>query len=172
MSLASILIGLAMLVIVVPIVADPFRHPERQTDRKPRGGPTGRPTYPAVLRALRDLDFDHQTGKVSEEDYARVRGELLVQAAEAMQAAPGETDVEAMIEAEVRRLRLEIRSDPTLRCAGCGNNLQKGDRFCPACGRAAGVHCPDCGEPVQDTDRFCTRCGAPLGVTAKEGSSA
>ncbi len=170
MSLASILIGLAMLVIVVPIVADPFRHPERQTRHTPSADPNERPAYPAVLRALRDLDFDHQTGKVADEDHARLRPDLVLQAAQAMEAVPAETDVEAMIEAEVRRLRLQIRSGAADRCAGCGNELQEGDRFCPTCGRAAGIHCPDCGEPIQDVDRFCARCGAPLGVAVKEQS--
>jgi len=170
MSLTSILIGLAMLVAVLPIVADPFRHPERHTRRKPSTSPRERPAYAAVLRALRDLDFDHQTGKVSDEDHARVRPELLLQAAQAMEAVPAETDVEAMIEAEVMRLRLEMRSGSADRCAGCGNELHKGDRFCPACGRAAAVHCPGCGELIHDADRFCAWCGVSLGVAVKEQS--
>jgi hypothetical protein len=39
-----------------------------------------------ALAALKELEFDHRTGKISDEDYAELRGPLRRQAAEALHA--------------------------------------------------------------------------------------
>ena len=39
-----------------------------------------------ALAALRELEFDHRTGKIGDEDYAALRGPLSADAAEALQA--------------------------------------------------------------------------------------
>ena len=39
-----------------------------------------------ALAALRELEFDHRTGKIGDEDYATLRGPLRADAAEALQA--------------------------------------------------------------------------------------
>ena len=46
-----------------------------------------------ALQALKELEFDHRTGKVSDDDYKALLGPLRREAAEALQAigkAPGE----------------------------------------------------------------------------------
>jgi hypothetical protein len=59
-------------------------------------GPTAEP-FPAAslaalerreraLAALRELEFDHRTGKVNDDDYARLLGPLRAEAAKALQA--------------------------------------------------------------------------------------
>lgn len=56
----------------------------------------------------------------------------------------------------------ETASDPC--CAGCGQPLPAGAKFCPNCGKAAGSgKCPVCGAvPSSGGARFCAECGAPL----------
>ncbi|HEX6789347.1 MAG TPA: hypothetical protein VF091_08910 [Gaiellaceae bacterium] len=41
-----------------------------------------------ALTALRELEFDHRTGKISDEDYTALLGPLRTEAAEALQAVP------------------------------------------------------------------------------------
>jgi hypothetical protein len=44
-----------------------------------------------ALAALKELEFDHQTGKVSDEDYRELVGPLRRRAAEALRALDGRT---------------------------------------------------------------------------------
>jgi hypothetical protein len=44
-----------------------------------------------ALAALRELEFDHRTGKITDTDYAELLGPLRRDAAEALQAVAGST---------------------------------------------------------------------------------
>lgn len=86
----------------------------------------------AALGAIRELEFDFATGKISAEDYAHLRARYESRAVEAMAAVaprPAE-DLEAKLEAEIRAAR--SRRD----CAACGTLLPTAAKFCPACGAA------------------------------------
>lgn len=91
----------------------------------------------ALYDAIRDLDHDFETGKVSEEDHARLRAELraravalLARAREAERAArrpaPAEPGAPPGPEAGP--------APPS--CAACGAAPRPGDRFCARCGAA------------------------------------
>jgi hypothetical protein len=55
-----------------------------------------------ALSALKELEFDHRTGKVSDEDYRELVGPLRRRAAEALRALePRARDAEAEAEAKV-----------------------------------------------------------------------
>lgn len=76
----------------------------------------------AVYSALRDLEHDHETGKVSDADYASMRQELRARAA-------------ALIRGEQREKpsAAEARTpDPV--CPACQAPARAGDRFCAQCG--------------------------------------
>jgi hypothetical protein len=76
----------------------------------------------ALYDAIRDLDHDFETAKVSAEDHARLRGELRARAAAliaAQEPAPA-------VVAEARA------------CASCGAAAQADHRFCASCGAALG----------------------------------
>lgn len=171
---SSILLGLTLLVLVVPFIAEPLL----RSGRKPRrrlaaaGGRAGEAPVmakDAALVAVRDLDFDFQTGKVAEADYRPLRQQLLMAAAEAAQrekpaylpARPASM-VEDDIEAAVRRLRRGGSATSGQVCAACGAALKIGDRFCGACGAVLGNTCPGCSAPVRSDDRFCAACGTAL----------
>lgn len=57
--------------------------------------------------------------------------------------------------------------EASLRCGGCGAELEEDHRFCPACGEPAGgeggIACPACGLTQPRDVIFCSRCGAHLG---------
>lgn len=111
-----------------------------------------------ALLAIRDLDFDFETGKVSEDDYTALRSQLVVQAAQVMGAEEAGDDgaLEALIAA-----RNQAR-DGDVSCPDCGKPSEKGSRFCSHCGTAFQAGCPACGETVKPDDLFCVHCGAKL----------
>lgn len=110
MTITTILIGLALLILTIPFVVGPLLR------RADDGGTTdGGQTAVAdkreqILVALRDLDFDHKIGKVTDEDYAALRAALLAQAAAVIEADDRyRADIEAQIEAEVQARRSRHR---------------------------------------------------------------
>ena len=165
MPITSILIGLALLAATIPFVAKPLLNDKR---RKPAAidssvaVPHNR--HAQTLTALRDLDFDHRTGKITDEDYAGLRAALLAQAAEAIEQEDRQSaERDALIEDAVRARR-QHKTD-SLACGQCGAALQVNDRFCRRCGAPATSLCPHCGHAAGADDRFCTACGTSLIVS-------
>jgi hypothetical protein len=89
-----------------------------------------------ALAAIRELEFDYATGKISPEDYALLRARYEARALQAIRRAAtaasgtagGEPDLEALLEAEVAARRRSRR------CASCGAVLPQRARYCPSCG--------------------------------------
>jgi len=79
---------------------------------------------------LDDLEFDHATGKLADDDYAALRSRF--QPAAAAPAPPVAVAADKVIDS----LEAEIRAARRFRrfCTGCGTALPKAARFCPACG--------------------------------------
>jgi hypothetical protein len=92
MTLALVL-GAVLAVLVVLAVARPFlREPAAAGDRLDEPGELERRRLSLTeerdraLFALKELEFDHRTGKISDEDYRRLVGPLRRRAAEALRA--------------------------------------------------------------------------------------
>ncbi|MDW8327608.1 MAG: zinc ribbon domain-containing protein, partial [Anaerolineales bacterium] len=96
----------------------------------------------ALLIALRDLDFDHATGKITTEDYAPQRAELVARGVAVLKrldelgaSAPASLDDEIEQAIARRRARAAQRKGESgVTCAKCGAALDAGDRFCSNCG--------------------------------------
>jgi len=93
--------------------------------------------------AIRDLDFDFQTGKVDQKDYAELRQQLereAVQILRQLDAADPLVALDHEIEQQVLALRrhsiLTVRGPSREFCFGCGTPLENGENFCPCCGQA------------------------------------
>lgn len=130
------------------------------------------PVESSALEALREIEFDQATGKLSAEDYATLRAsytpialaELDAREASAVAATePGEGgarttgDVDAA-EALIARAKARARS-----CPSCGPRPESDALFCSDCGRFLGSACLACGARVEsDRARFCTDCGGSL----------
>lgn len=160
MELGAIFVGLAMLVASVPYLARPFQEKQFKSKQQPAVCLTPDEERQAVLSALRDLDFDFSTGKVSEEDYSALRAQLVTEAATYIRSEKSIADeqIEIMIQAR-KASQSNIR-----KCSNCGNTVEPNSRFCSQCGTAAGNICPSCAKPIQDGDRFCNTCGTKLEV--------
>lgn len=127
----ELLVMLVLVLITAALILQPLR-------RRPEPLPAAAPSPPPddsrarALGAIRELEFDFATGKISAEDYAQLRARYESKAVEAIAAtapAPAE-DLEAKLEAEIRAARLRRY------CATCGTLLPTAAKFCPACGAA------------------------------------
>jgi len=88
-----LVLGVALAVAAVVLVAFPFlREPETADDRLDAPTPEHERRLALVeerdraLAALKELEFDHQTGKVTDDDYRALVGPLRRTAAEALRA--------------------------------------------------------------------------------------
>ena len=132
----------------------------------------------AAFQALRELSFDHQVGKITDEDFTAFEANLKLHAADTLRAldrweAQSDADLDDVLERAVRARRNALRADGGA-CPACGAACAAGDKFCPACGAlltapptppqpaAAGRACPRCGRPAEAGDRFCAGCGQAL----------
>jgi hypothetical protein len=93
-------IGVLLAVICVLLVARPFlREPEPADDSLHAPGREEETRIALAeerdraLAALKELEFDHRTGKVSDEDYRALVGPLRRRAAETLRALEREQDV-------------------------------------------------------------------------------
>jgi hypothetical protein len=90
---AALILGALLALLVVVYVARPFlREPAPASDRLDELGADERARLDLVeerdraLAALKELEFDHRTGKVTDEDYRAEIGPLRRRAAEALKA--------------------------------------------------------------------------------------
>lgn len=137
--LLPILFTVAFIALSVPLVVAPLRKRTPTGAGTPVRDQTNKDSdYEATLLALRDLEFDRELGVVSDEDYTRLRPQLVSQAASALQTSQKrEEEISAQIEAAVRaqRHQSQQRRSATPRfCPQCGRPRDVGDRFCAGCG--------------------------------------
>jgi hypothetical protein len=129
----------------------------------------------SLYTQIKELDMDHATGKVNDEDYAPMRAELVAQAAAVLKQLDGvattsstptpatspvaaQTDeVEAMIAA-----RRKPRSPAAAKTADTTAEAAIAARRKTSVSSATSATCPKCGKPISADDAFCAKCGAAL----------
>lgn len=128
----------------------------------------------ALLLSLRELEFDHQTTKISDEDYERFRKRYERQAVGVMReldAIHGGRGWQETIEAEVQA-RL---ADAGLADAQEAVVVLKDDTDSPTPSPAEDdsvAACSKCGDPLELDDKFCSQCGTPVVAVAPPASEA
>lgn len=114
----------------------------------------------SAVAALREIEFDRATGKLSEGDYAELKARYTREAVQAMRRAPtAEGDPsDDEIEAAVRAYR-----ESHAVCPVHGPRPEADADFCSECGRYLHDRCAGCGAPVVEQDaRYCVSCGSRL----------
>lgn len=169
LTLGSILLGAALALVVLLFLARPFAAREDEATR------LGREEIDALflrkeslLRQIRELDEDFESAKVAPELYRHTRPRLVKEAAIVMKQlddlgyveATAATDIDAQIEAAVRRLRAPEPIDEQIEAAARGTRVQSA-----AQATDAARFCPQCGNRVESDDRFCSKCGGALTPT-------
>jgi len=107
-----------------------------------------------ALRALKEIEFDRATGKLSDADYEQLKAKYTQEALTAMRGEP--------------RLTLGASpgittARPAASCPDHGARSEKDAVFCSECGRRLGSapgYCARCGSTLEDDARYCNRCGA------------
>ncbi len=167
-AIVAAVVGVAVLYLVLqPLLASRVPRPAVFEPLDPEETPKG-----VALTALKEIEFDRETGKLSDADYEFLKAKYTGQALEALRAekASGEVgDVEAMIAARVQSLRSAATLTPSTlspeiapSCPTCGPRPETDAVFCSTCGARlplAGT-CADCGAALGADSRFCERCGA------------
>ena len=130
-----------------------------------------------AVAALREIEFDRETGKLSDSDYAELKTRYTrealaeLRASDAREASAAGVVVGAVavvvptpaddvdpVEAAIRRARDNQRS-----CGVCGPRPEPDATYCSSCGRYLPGACAKCGTSVDLVgSRFCGGCGDQL----------
>ena len=135
--------------------------------------PAGRPVARAAtaaqtvdreraVEALREIEFDRETGKLSDSDYAELKTAYTQEAIAAMRAEESAAVVAAAAddpaEAAVLAYRQRVRE-----CGRCGPRPEPDAAYCSSCGGYLAGRCGHCSAPVTEPGAaYCTGCGHAL----------
>lgn len=127
----TLAIGVLMIVAAAAFVALPFftRESSAESPGAASPGQLERQKLDAYA-AIKEADFDHRMGKLSEADCTALRDKYTAQALEAIAA------LESTHAAQRRKLAEARRPTRIAFCPACGRGVPPRANFCPACGRS------------------------------------
>ena len=160
--LIGIILALASLAFILyPIFNE--SPPQHATRDDFRGGDFQNIESQSAIDALREVEFDRATGKLSDADYASLRARYTKEAVAELRSAgvedvaDADTDADAA-EALISRFRARAAS-----CSNCGPRPEPDAVYCSDCGRFLPGKCSSCGAAVTESGaQFCSSCGARL----------
>jgi hypothetical protein len=116
-----------------------------------------RPVEGEAVAALREIEFDRATGKLSDADYDELKTRYTTRALQALRggaASPADDAAEAAVLAYRSRMA---------RCGTCGPRPEPDAVYCSNCGTFLPGQCASCGASVTEPGAaFCTSCGRQL----------
>ena len=160
--MTALIIGTAIALIAVAFVLVPlFRDDAGAPAPVRHTAPTESPAGDDAVSALREIEFDRATGKLSDADYAALKSRYTAEAIDAMRAADaGAIAPDASDLAEQAILRYRKRAGG---CEVCGPRPEPDALYCSTCGRYLPGRCNGCGAAVSEpAARFCASCGKTL----------
>ncbi len=90
----------------------------------------------SLLAQIKELEFDHEVGKVSTQDFTEMNARYRTEAIGVLHRLDGKNHNRRpaqKLEEELRRLRSE-RKQGVGYCSQCGESTAGNDRFCSSCG--------------------------------------
>src|SRR5215831_18413039 len=91
-----------------------------------------------ILGNMQDLDFEHKCGKLSDQDYQRIRGEMTAEAAKVLQEIENiesTKDLDALIRREISSRKTKSKAAvQEIACSACGVTKPRSNKFCAECG--------------------------------------
>jgi hypothetical protein len=152
----------ALAYVLYPLLVGPV--PMRRVTRAT--APSARNAEHDAVVALREIEFDRVTGKLSDVDYEELKTRYTARALEAMRASAAAAEpvdgstgtADDAIEAAVRAYRERMRS-----CATCGPRPEPDAAYCSQCGRYLPGACEGCGASITEAGAaYCASCGRQL----------
>lgn len=144
MEVGSLFFLLAIIVVVLIVITQPFYRPEKAQAARAvisQKGDEEDPEYLAIVRNIRELTADYEMGKINQADYNSQRSLLEDQALkkfsqiELRGSKSASTQEQGSEFEEMIHSRRMNRTEPTSGfCSRCGKPVQKSDQFCPSCG--------------------------------------
>jgi Double zinc ribbon len=113
-----------------------------------------------ALRALKEIEFDRATGKLSDQDYDGLKAKYT---AEALAALRAETWEQGAGSGTLRDGTAPRSPLPLATCPTHGPRPESDAQFCSECGRrldTAPGYCARCGTSLEREARYCHSCGA------------
>ena len=173
MIVGSLLAVLGLLYVLIPLMRG-------STAVRPVTVGPDLPPEASALDALREIEFDQATGKLSAEDYSSLRATYTPLAVAEMKAREDGTSGPSAERANAgaassggaigaarpddaaEALIARIKARGTV-CPACGPRPEADAIFCSDCGRYLAAACLRCGAAVgSDQSRFCPECGESL----------
>jgi hypothetical protein len=149
----AIVIGLVVAIAAVLLVLDPILRPGRAAaPAEPEEDPVER-RKELALAALKEIEFDRATGKLSDADYQTMLARYTKDAVAALREAEVPAGQAAVggngHRPEAAPVATAAADDPIERLIAEARTASKGRRFCANCGAA-----------LEGSGRFCVECGA------------
>ncbi|HYL20222.1 MAG TPA: zinc ribbon domain-containing protein [Gemmatimonadales bacterium] len=113
-----------------------------------------------ALRALKEIEFDRATGKLSDADYDNLKTKYT---SEALAALRVEVAGRGTRETGHVAAPLPVSRVPSPVCPTHGPRPEPDAQFCSECGRRLGTapgYCARCGTSLESGARYCHSCGA------------
>ncbi len=169
-SSAPLIVGISLAVLALAIVLAPMfsdNAPEELRDL-PRTAPKleidDEPVPGSAIEALREIEFDRATGKLSDDDYDDMKAKYTAQALVELRASDAASAQSATILSvdPAERLVKKYRPGSTI-CHTHGLRPEPDALFCSECGSYLPGKCERCGTVVTAAGaQFCTGCGHAL----------
>jgi hypothetical protein len=155
----ALIIGALLAVFALVVVLYPLFNDLSLPNRRGRAPESAAPSVEAV-QALREIEFDRETGKLSDSDYGALKTKYTREAVAAfrdeeagLSGASGDA-AEAVILQYRRRM---------LGCSVCGPRPEPDAIYCSNCGRFLAASCAHCHAPIGEVGaRYCGSCGETL----------
>jgi hypothetical protein len=182
-AIAAALVALAVVALIAGPLTRPGVTPPAGADEPEELAETPKGI---ALSALREIEFDRATGKLSDEDYAELKTKYTAEALAVLRAegddsaarrlggsappgaaapaapATGSTSANDLLETMIAD-RVRLLQQTGIRCPACGPRPESDALFCSSCGRSLTAGgCAECGAPLVAGSRFCESCGSAV----------
>ena len=157
--MTPLIVGALLAVIALVVVLYPLFDNLALPKRRARA-PEGATPQVEAVHALREIEFDRETGKLSDSDYAALKTRYTREAVAAMRDEEAGLSGSEADAAEAIVLRYKRRQ---LGCSVCGPRPEPDAIYCSTCGRYLAAHCARCHASITEIGaRYCGSCGDTL----------
>ncbi len=154
-----LIVGALLAVIALVVVLYPLFNDRSLPNRRARTPESAAPSVEAV-QALREIEFDRETGKLSDGDYSALKTRYTREAVAAFRNEEAGLSGSRGDAAEAVILQYRRRQ---LGCSVCGPRPEPDAIYCSTCGRYLAASCAHCKETISEIGaQYCGSCGETL----------